>query len=602
MSLPTTTSNGELVPTGDLASSTGDLVTYGVVGVSAVLFFIVFFVFLIRLYRRATKETAFVRTGFGGEKVVMNGGALVFPVFHEAMPVNMNTLVLSVVRRDAEALITLDRLRIDVKAEFYVRVRPDAAAIAMAAQTLGQRTMQPELLKDLVEGKFVDALRSVAAGMTMNELHEQRADFVQKVQQVSSNDLAMNGLELESVSLTGLDQTSIEHFNANNAFDAEGLTKLTEQIEARKKLRNDIEQETRVQIESKNLEASKRSFEISRDQEYARLEQEREVEVRRAAQAAEIAREQAERNREAEIARIEAKKQVDAQQIEADRLVEEARIIQQRALEIARQEQQIAVQNKSREESQAKAEADEARAKAVEAEERVATAREREIAERQKTIELIEAAKQAERDAIGVKVQAEAEKDAATNRAEAIRFEAQGEAEAEKLRAEAARVRFEVEAAGQRAINEAANILSMEQISLQTKLALLKVLPEVIRESAKPMEAIDSIKIVQVDGLTNGGRAANDGGGAGNGSGGGSGNLASDAVAAALAYRAQAPVLDGLMKELGLDGSSLTGLVKSAAEAEGETAPSPAPAKAAAPKAITRDNDADGAPAGEAAE
>ena len=603
MSLPTTTSNGELVPTGDLASSTGDLVTYGVVGVSAVLFFIVFFVFLIRLYRRATKETAFVRTGFGGEKVVMNGGALVFPVFHEAMPVNMNTLVLSVVRRDAEALITLDRLRIDVKAEFYVRVRPDATAIAMAAQTLGQRTMQPELLKDLVEGKFVDALRSVAAGMTMNELHEQRADFVQKVQQVSSNDLAMNGLELESVSLTGLDQTSIEHFNANNAFDAEGLTKLTEQIEARKKLRNDIEQDTRVQIESKNLEADKRSFEIARDQEYARLEQEREVEVRRAAQAAEIAREQAERNREAEVARIEAKKLVDAQQIEADRLVEEARIIQQRALEIARQEQQIAVQNKSREESQAKAEADEARAKAVEAEERVATAREREIADRQKTIELIEAAKQAERDAIGVKVQAEAEKDAAANRAAALKLEAQGEAEAEKLRAEAARVRFEVEAAGQRAINEAANILSSDQISLQTKMALLKVLPEVIRESAKPMEAIDSIKIVQVDGLTNGGRAANDGGAGGTGGGAGSGNLASDAVAAALAYRAQAPVLDGLMKELGLDGSSLSGLVKTVAEAEAEPAPAPA-ASPAKPATLTKpqDNDTGALPSDEAAE
>ncbi|WP_374211819.1 flotillin family protein [Erythrobacter fulvus] len=591
---------GALVTTGD-ASSTADLITYAAVGGGGLLFFVLVFAFLIRLYRRASKETAFVRTGMGGEKVVMNGGALVFPVFHETMPVNMNTLVLSVVRKDSEALITLDRLRIDVKAEFYVRVRPDAEAIAMAAQTLGQRTMQPELLKDLVEGKFVDALRSVAAGMTMNELHEQRADFVQKVQQVSSNDLAMNGLELESVSLTGLDQTSIEHFNANNAFDAEGLTKLTEQIEARKKLRNDIEQDTRVQMESKNLEADKKSFEIARDQEYARLEQEREVEVRRAAQTSEIAREQAERQREADAARIEAKKQVDAQQIEADRLVEEARIDQQRALEIARQEQQIAVQNKSREESQAKAEADDARAKAVEAEERVATARESEIAERQKKIELIEAAKQAERDAIAVKVQAEAEKDAATNRAQAIKFEAQGEAEAEKLRAEAARVRFEVEAAGQRAINEAANILSMEQISLQTKMALLKVLPEVIRESAKPMEAIDSIKIVQVDGLTNGGRAANDGNGSGGGSGGaGSGNLASDAVSAALAYRAQAPVLDGLMKELGLDGSSLSGLAKGAAE-EIETTPS-APAKPKEKPAIAQDNDGEGVTSNEAAE
>ena len=530
---------------------------------AVVVFILVVGLTIARLYRRASKEVAFVRTGVGGEKVVMNGGALVLPVFHETMPVNMNTVVLAVVRRDTEALITLDRLRIDVKAEFYVRVRPDAGAIAMAAQTLGQRTMVPEALKDLVEGKFVDALRSVAAGMTMNELHEQRADFVQKVQQASSNDLAMNGLELESVSLTGLDQTSIEHFNANNAFDAEGLTKLTEQIEARKKLRNDIHLDTRVQMETKNLEASQRSFEISRDQEYARLEQEREVEVRRAAQSAEIAREQAERNREADAARIEAKKQVDAQQIEADRLVEEARIDQQRALEIARQEQQIAVQNKSREESQAKADADEARAKAVAAEEQVATSRESEIAERQKKIELIEASKQAERDAIKIRVDAEAEKDAASNRAEAARREAEGEAEAEKLRAEAARVRFEVEAAGQRAINEAANLLSSDQISLQTKLALLNVLPEVIRESAKPMEAIDSIKIVQVDGLTNG-----NGKSGASTTGGGSGNLASDAVSAALAYRAQAPVLDGLMKELGLDGSSLDNLVKGPAAAE----------------------------------
>ena len=533
-----------------------------VVLVGGVIFALILTTFLLKMYRRASKEIAFVRTGVGGEKVVMNGGALVLPVFHETMPVNMNTLVLSVVRRDGEALITLDRLRIDVKAEFYVRVKPDSGAIAMAAQTLGQRTMQPEMLKDLVEGKFVDALRSVAAGMTMNELHEQRADFVQKVQQVSSNDLSMNGLELESVSLTGLDQTSIEHFNANNAFDAEGLTKLTEQIEARKKLRNDIEQDTRVQMETKNLEADQRSFEIGRDKEYARLEQEREVEVRRAAQASEIAREQAERTREADAARIEAKKQVDAQQIEADRLVEEARIDQTRALEIARQEQQIAVQNKSREESQAKAEADEARAKAVAAEEQVVTSRESEIAERQKKIELIEAAKQAERDAIGVKVEAEAEKDAATNRAEAARLEAQGEAEAEKLRAEAARVRFEVEAAGQRAINEAANILSSGQISLQTKLALLKVLPDLVRESAKPMEAIESIKIVQVDGLTQKG-----GGSGGTVAGGGSGNLATDAVSAALSYRAQAPVLDGLMKELGLDGSSLDNLVKGPSKA-----------------------------------
>jgi uncharacterized membrane protein YqiK len=550
------------------------LINIGIWAGTIFLVVLIFVLMITRLYRRATKEVGFVRTGFGGEKVVMNGGALVLPVLHETMPVNMNTVRLAVERKNVDALITLDRLRIDVKAEFYVRVRPDAGAIAMAAQTLGMRTMQPEALKDLVEGKFVDALRSVAAGMTMNQLHEQRSDFVQKVQQVSSADLAMNGLELESVSLTGLDQTSIEHFNANNAFDAEGLTKLTEQIELRKKARNDIEQDTRVQIETKNLEAEQKSLQIKRDNEFARLEQEREIEMRRAEQAAEVAREQAKRNQEAEEARIEAKRAIDAQQIEANRTIQQAQIAQEQAVQIARQEQQIAVQTKSREESQASADADAARALSVAAEEQVTTARETEIAERQKRIELIEASKTAERDAIKVKVEAEAERDAASNRAEAVRFEAQGQADADKLRAAAAKVRFEVEAAGQRAINEAANLLSSDQISLQTKLALLKVLPELVRESAKPLEAIDSIKIVQVDGLTQrGGVDVGNGVTATNGSG----NLAGDALAAALSYRAQAPIIDGLMKELGLDGGSLEGLVKNAVPAVTERAPDPTP-------------------------
>lgn len=550
----------------EVATTGGSVLPYLIYAGGGLLTLLVIGLVIARLYKRASKEIGFVRTGFGGEKVVINGGALVLPVFHETMPVNMNTVRLAVERKAGDALITLDRLRIDVKAEFYVRVKPDAQAIATAAQTLGLRTMNPDALKELVEGKFVDALRSVAAGMTMAQLHEQRSEFVQKVQQVSSVDLAMNGLELESVSLTGLDQTSIEHFNANNAFDAEGLTKLTEQIELRKKARNDIEQDTRVQIESKNLEAQRQSFNISRDTEFARLEQEREVEMRRAVQSAEVAREQALRQQEADQAKIEAKKLVDSQQIEADRAVQEAKIAQTQALELARQEQQIAVQNKSREESQAKAEADAARAKAVAAEEQVVTSRETEIAERTKRIELIDAAREAERSAIGIKVQAEAEKQAAADRAEAIRQAAEGEAEAAKLRAEADRVRFEVEAAGQRAVNEAANLLSSGQISLQTKLALLKVLPEVIREAAKPMEAIDSIKIVQVDGLTTSGGAA---GGAATG-GAGDGNLADAAVAAALRYRAQAPMLDGLMKELGFDGGSLDGLAK-AAVADGAT-------------------------------
>src|ERR671911_3080001 len=85
------------------------------------------------LYRRSSKEVSFVRTGFLGEKVVINGGAFVWPIIHDITPVNMNVLQMEVMRARDEALITKDRMRVDVEAEFYVRVAPTVKAVSTAA-------------------------------------------------------------------------------------------------------------------------------------------------------------------------------------------------------------------------------------------------------------------------------------------------------------------------------------------------------------------------------------------------------------------------------------------------------------------------------------
>jgi len=516
---------------------------------------------LARLYRRASKEVSFVRTGFGGQKVIVNGGALVLPVLHEIIQVNMNTLRLEVRRTNEQALITKDRMRVDVQAEFYVRVQPTAESIANAAQTLGRRTMEPAALKELVEGKFVDALRAVAAEMAMEELHEQRVNFVQKVQAAVSEDILKNGLELESVSLTGLDQTNREFFNADNVFDAEGLTKMTQAIEDRRKTRNDIEQSTQVAIARKNLEAQTEQYQIHRDTEYARLSNEREIAIRVDQQNAEIESQRALRATESEAARTLSRQQIREAAIKADQ-----------AIALSEADSNIAVAQKSEAQSEADARANVARALSAKAAEEVETARQTEVAERTKRIQLIEAAQEAEKASINIVVASDAEKQAAKNRAEAARTLAEGEAEAAKLKAAATEVTYSVEAAGKQALNEAANQLSPEQIAMNVRMALIQALPQIIAESVKPMENIEGIKILHVDGLNGGG-----GNGYANGHEGGNG-IADQAVDAALRYRSQAPLIDALLSELGLKGGSLNGLVSSVVAPSLETPAAP-PAK-----------------------
>jgi uncharacterized membrane protein YqiK len=350
----------------------------------------------------------------------------------------------------------------------------------------------------------------------------------------------------------------MEFFNPSNAFDAEGLTRLTEQIERRKKQRNDIEQDTLIAIRNKNLEAEKLSLDIDRESENARLAQERELEIARAEQRATLARERAERDKEGQRAQIAAQQAVDearlsaeqaveANRIRKDREVQAAEIERRKTIELAEQQRSIAVAMQSKAQSEAQAAADAARALAVAAEEKIFTARELEMAERRKRIELVAAAQDAEREALGIRVAAEAERAASEDRGYAMRAQAEAQADAERIRLAAARIRHEVEAEGLRMMNESSNILTPDARASALRMKLLEKVEGIIRESVKPMEKIDSIRIMHVDGLA--------GGTGGNGDHGG--NISDAVVNSALRFRAQAPIVDQLLKEIGLDSADI---------------------------------------------
>jgi uncharacterized membrane protein YqiK len=512
-------------------------------------------------YRRATKETAFVRTGLLGQKVVMNGGAFVVPIFHDVTLVNMRTQRIGVPLTRDSAIITKDRMRVDVVADFFVRVEPEARAVATAAQGIGRRLMDADGLRDMVEGKFVDTLRSVAAEMTMEDLHEKRSEYARRVREVVTPTLATSGLQLEAVSLIQLDQTNMEYFNPSNAFDAEGLTRLTEEIERRKKKRNDIEQDTLIAIRNKNLETEKLALDIDRETQIARIAQEREVEIERAAQRAQLAAERAARELQTQQADISLQEGVERSRVAQQLAIDTQRILREtelqrleverrKALEMAEQTRTIAVAEQSRRQSEAQAAAERARAVAIAAEEEVFTTRELAVAERSKKVQLIAAAQEAERESTRLLIAASADKQAAAERAEATRLLAQGDADAERIHALAEKIRHEVEAEGQRLMNEAQNVLSPEARASMLRRLLIEHLEAIVRESVKPLEKIDEIKILQVDGLL---------GGAGGGGTNGSlqQSLSDQIVNSALRYRAQAPLIDKLLKEIGLPAGSL---------------------------------------------
>lgn len=543
-------------------------ITYGSIGLAIIVFIALLGFIILKFYKLATKERAFVRTGTGGQKVVLNGGAFVLPGIHDTVPVNMKTLRLEVDKQGRESLITADSLRVDVKAEFYVRVKADEASVASAAQTLGALTMNPEALKNQVEAKFVDALRAVAVSMKMYDLNAKRSEFVQQVQQVVAEDIAKNGLELESVSLTALNQTDKQFFNPTNAFDAEGLLVLTRETEQRRKSVNEIEQDTSVAIETKNLSATTQQQELRKKTEKVKLDTDQEIATMTADQKAAIARSQAQARKESESADIMANREIETTRIAAEQTTQQKKVEATAAVTIAQQEQDIKVADKSKEQAKADAAASEERAKAVSAEEKVATAREVEIANRNKQVVLVKAEERAQEAALAVTVQAQAERDAAENRAEAVTAGAKAERDALVLRAEGTLAEGKAVAEALDAKNEAMNKLGAPQIDLQKALEFIRLLPQIIEQSVKPMEHIDSIKISDIGGL--GGVVGGNGGGKVGGHAGSSVNLPDQVVDAAFRHRTGAPLIDGLLLEAGLPTlSNINGLLTGTAATAG---------------------------------
>ena len=500
--------------------------------------------FLNRFYRKTSRDVALIRTGFGGQKIVATGGTLALPFLHKVDEINMRTMRIEVSRTGAKSLITEDRMRVDVELEFYLRVQPTTEGVATAAQAVGSKSLSPDGVRNLLEGRFIDAIQATGATFTMDALHDKRAEFVRVIRESVRENLAQSGLQLESVSLTRMDQAAFASLDDNNAFNAVGLRKLAEIIATSKKKRAEIEADADVSVRQTQLEAIKQRLSLARQEEEAQIGQRLEIEKLKAASDADTARAREQATVASESARIDREQQTRLAEIQKSRELRKLEVDAQLNYETKKIDSSIALAQKHAEEARAQAQAELARTEIVLAQEQLQTERERAVAERSREIAL---KREEERGAV--------ETSKAESETQVLLMTARAEASATTTRAEADRIRLTAQSEGTRAVIAAENSRTGELMRMQLEQHRLDRLPEIIAQMMKPAEKIDSIRIHNVTGF---GGSSTPGGALG---GGGDPAKApvTQVMDSILGMALQLPALKSIGESIGVDLSAAVG-------------------------------------------
>lgn len=403
-------------------------------------------------------ETGQLSTDLSGQKVVLGGGVFVIPFVQKLATMDLSSRRISVQIRGA---VSGQGIKLNVEGVAIVKVGGNADQIRLAAQRF---LSQQQDVEPFTQEVLAGALRSIVGGLTVEQIIRDRAAFAQRVADESENSLTGQGLILDTFQIQDVTDdgsyladlgrpeaariqqaASIAEANARQA--AEQARILAEQEIAVSQRALALKQaEIKAETDAAAAQAAASGPLAQADRDQAILTEQEKVAVRQAALT--------ERQLETQV-----RKPADAERYKVEQEAEAKRTSEIAAAE-ARKASTIAAAEAKAQEARLSGEAEKARRAA--------------LAE----AEAIEGAKRGEAEK--ARRTAEAEATRAEGEAQAAATLAVGQAEAEAMdkRAEA----FEN-------YNDAA-VLQM----------LIEVLPQVAREVAAPIGAIDQLTVISPDG------------------------------------------------------------------------------------------------------
>lgn len=392
-------------------------------------------------------------------KIISGGGTFVIPVFQTANRVSLQSVMLDV--RTSE-VYTGEGVPITVDGTAIIKVGNSIESISTAAeQFLGREKEIQTQSKEVAEGH----LRSILSSMSVEEIYKDREKFNQKVQEEASTDLNKMGLQI--VSFTIKDIT-----DRNGYLDSLGKPRIAA-----------VQRDAAIAEADAKMQARQRKAKAEREAKQAEILSETEIAEAEKEQALKVSAYKTEQDRAKAVAdqayhlqTARSNQEVKEEEMRVQ-IIERQKQIELEEKEILRREKQYDAEVKK------KADAD-----------RYAVEQAAEAAKRRRVLEAEADAEQKRLDGIAVaeadKARGNAEAEVARNRgnaeADVIREKGLAEAEAKEKLAEA------YEKFGQAAVLD----------------IVVKMLPELAKEIAKPLGNIDKITVVDSGGNGQGGGAS----------------------------------------------------------------------------------------------
>jgi flotillin len=418
-----------------------------VLGLAIILLLII--ALLASMFRKVGPNQALIVYGFGGTRVVVGSGKVIYPMIQSARELSLELMSFDVAPQ--QDLYTKQGVAVNVEAVAQIKVKSDEVSIKTAAEQLLNK--EPAEREGLIRLVMEGHLRGIVGQLSVEEIVKEPEMVADRMRANVAEDMAKMGLEVVSFTIKEVRDKNEYIINMGKPDIAA------------------VRRQAEIAMAEAERDIAIRRAQAMREAKIAEALAEQEKVIAETASQAK----QAEAIRDLEIKKAEYAAMVKAQQAQADKAYEiQANIEQQKVvaeqvkIEQVRKQGEVAVQ-------------------------------EAEIQRREKElIATVLRAAEIERQRIETLAEAERQRQIlqATGQAEAARLEGQAQAEVTRVRglAEAEIIRAKGEAEANAMAVKASAYQAYNQAAILDK--LLTGMPDMVRALAEPLSRVDRITVV----------------------------------------------------------------------------------------------------------